>query len=371
VETNIWIHWLYYAGTAGWVLFSVTAIIVLLRYRFSAQKPTSGSGVSVVIAARNEAENLRAHLPKILRQHHSPMEVIVVNDRSDDGSADFLTLLQSRHRNLRVVHIASTPPGFDAKKHALIVGAEAAVYDILLFTDADCMPDSEKWVETMAAPFGNANTEVVLGYSQYVQRRGLLNCFVRFETLTTGLTYTTLTLAGIPYMGVGRNIAYRRERFLYGPGYGLHSHVTGGDDDLMVQRLSNKDNTTMCLHAHAVVYSIPEGSVKCYWRQKIRHLSTGLRYRTGHKAILALLIGSKLVFWTAGMAAILSGSATGGMAAAFILAHFFSLAAILLLKIKTADRTDIWTIPLLELLFIIYYISAGLAVLGTKEIRWN
>ena len=158
---------------------------------------------------------------------------------------------------------------------------------MLLLTDADCVPATEHWLYKMQDAFSNG-VEVVLGYGAYKKTKGFLNKVIRFETFHTALQYFGYALAGKPYMGVGRNLAYRRDVFLRNKGFSSINHIPSGDDDLFINQVANKKNTTVVLDPDAFTLSLPKETWKEWMQQKRRHYSTGKFYKASHKFLLGL-----------------------------------------------------------------------------------
>ncbi|WP_225975069.1 glycosyltransferase [Anseongella ginsenosidimutans] len=205
------------------LLFAATLVqlayyLFIYRKLFSYREGEDGEApmqpVSVIVAARNEAGNLESYLPAILTQDYPDFEVIVVNDRSYDGTAELLKELKEQYPGLRVVDIPENDKYRQGKKFALTMGVKAAAHELLLFTDADCRPLSPFWIKNMQRGYAHAGTEIVLGASPYEKRKGLLNAFIRYETFYTAINYLSFALAGMPYMGVGRNLSYKKSLFL-------------------------------------------------------------------------------------------------------------------------------------------------------------
>lgn len=243
--------------------------------------------VSVIICARDEAENLKNFLPKILEQDYPDFEVIVVNDCSDDETEIVLNSFQKKYPHLRVSTIKKDPVFTHGKKLALTVGIKAAKNELLLLTDADCYPNSELWIKYMMRHF-DKNTEIKLGIGLYEKRKGLLNLFIRFETAFIAMQYISLARRGKPYMGIGRNLAYKKELFFKNKGFGLYNQLSSGDDDLFINKTAFKKNTLTETHPQSFTYSIPELNWKNFIRQKKRHLTTGKFYQQSTKRILGL-----------------------------------------------------------------------------------
>ena len=176
------------------------------------------------------------------------LKSIVVNDASTDDTKEVLKAYQYIFPHLRIAQaVYHAPARLAVKKYALEQGIAAAQYDILLLTDADCQPASPHWLSRMVAPF-NDTVEIVLGYGPYTRKRGFLNAFIRYETMYTAIQYFSFALAGMPYMGVGRNLAYRKSLFEKTGGLTAHRHILSGDDDLFVNSAINKKNFSIVLH---------------------------------------------------------------------------------------------------------------------------
>ncbi len=252
--------------------------------------------VSVVICARNEEENLRNFLPSVLEQDYPAFEVIVVNDCSEDRSYDVLGEYLKTYPNLRVSNVNKDPKFTHNKKFAQFIGIKAAVNEILLFTDADCQPVSDKWIEMMTSHF-NSETTFVLGYGGYLREKGLLNRYIRYDTMAIAMQYLGMAIRGVPYMGVGRNLAYRRSAFFENKGFGNFNHIVSGDDDLFVNSKATSENTIPEFRRDAHTRSIPCNSMKEWIAQKKRHLTTAPYYKLRDKLLLLLEPISRVLFY--------------------------------------------------------------------------
>ncbi len=261
-------------------------------------KPTSQTHpVSVIICARDEAANLAKNLPGALVQQYSTThEVIVVDDNSFDDSKYLLEELQKTFRQLHVVELKQEAKFIPGKKFPLSMGIKAAKYEIVLLTDADCVPASEYWIDKMQQAF-DIDTEIVLGYGAYHKKRGLLNTVIRWETFHTALQYLSYSLAGIPYMGVGRNLSYKKEIFYRHKGFSTHNNIPSGDDDLFINMAATKKNTKISLDPESFTLSEPPRSWVQWIRQKHRHYSTGKFYKSLHKFLLGLYSFSYFIYY--------------------------------------------------------------------------
>ena len=254
--------------------------------------------VSVIICARDEEANLKANLPLILEQDYPEYEVVVVNDASGDGTEDLLNNLQRQYTHLRTTFIRESDHIREGKKLALTVGIKAAKYDRLLLTDADCSPATKQWIYFMQQNF-TRNKKIVLGYGGYRRGKGLVNLISRYEAFFTALQYFGMSLTGHPYMGTGRNLAYRRTLFFENRGFASHYELASGDDDLFINEVARKANTSIEIQPESFTLSDTEKTWKDWYYQKKRHLTTGPRYRFSTKLVVGLELMSRMIFYPA------------------------------------------------------------------------
>ena len=262
------------------------------------QKKECNFPVTVIIAARNEAQNLINNLPSIRTQKYLNFEVIVVNDASTDESHVVLESLQSQFKQLKVINLAHTNFYLGNKKNAIAKGIDLATSNYLLFTDADCKPASENWISEITSHFSNQK-EIVLAYGGYQKiDNSLLNKLIRYETLLTAIQYFSYANLGMPYMGVGRNLAYRKELFRENGGFKTHNHVKSGDDDLLINEISTQSNTQICFTKESFTISKPKTTFTSWFQQKRRHISTATNYKPIHQFLLTLFFASQFLFWS-------------------------------------------------------------------------
>ena len=269
----------------------------LAFYRKKTKPQSQTHPVSVVVCARDEAENLARNLPGILIQDYpTTHEVIVVNDNSYDDSKYVIEELQRGYKQLQLIDLTQEAKMIPGKKYPLAVGIKSAKHEIVLLTDADCVPASEHWISSMQSAYDD-RTEIVLGYGAYHKKKGMLNKLIRWETFQAALQYLSYALAGIPYMGVGRNLSYKKAVFYRHKGFAAHHHIPGGDDDLFINKAANSKNTKINIEKDSFTLSKPPRSWQQWMRQKQRHYSTGRYYRTGHKLLLGSYALTQFLFY--------------------------------------------------------------------------
>ena len=262
--------------------------------------------LSVVICARNESENLRRNLPAILKQDYPDFEVIVINDGSTDESEDLLSELEEEYPNLYHSFTPDSARYISRKKLALTLGIKASKYDWLVFTEADCTPVSDKWLRRIARNF-TPSTDIVLGYSGYERGKGWLHQRVSFDSLFTSLRYLGFALAGKPYMGIGRNLAYRKELFFKVKGFSTHLNMQRGEDDLFINQIANENNTRVETSPDSVIRMQPVERYKDWKEEKVSYMATARFYKGSQRWLLGLETATRLLFYVACLSGIVFG----------------------------------------------------------------
>ena len=262
--------------------------------------------LSVVICARNESENLRRNLPAILKQDYPDFEVIVINDGSTDESEDLLSELEEEYPNLYHSFTPDSARYISRKKLALTLGIKASKYDWLVFTEADCTPVSDKWLRRIARNF-TPSTDIVLGYSGYERGKGWLHKRVSFDSLFTSLRYLGFALAGKPYMGIGRNLAYRKELFFKVKGFSTHLNMQRGEDDLFINQIANENNTRVETSPDSVIRMQPVERYKDWKEEKVSYMATARFYKGSQRWLLGLETATRPLFYVACLSGIVFG----------------------------------------------------------------
>jgi glycosyltransferase involved in cell wall biosynthesis len=326
--------------------------------------------VSVIICARDEDENLARHLPGILVQEYpTTNEVIVVNDNSLDDSKYVLAELQKTFRKLQIVELSQEAKMIAGKKFPLSVGIKEAKHEIVLLTDADCVPASEHWMFRMQNAFTNG-VEVVLGYGAYTKAKTFLNRVIRFETFHTALQYFGYALAGKPYMGVGRNLAYKKDVFFRNKGFSSINHIPSGDDDLFINRVATAQNTAVVIDPDAFTISKPKQTWKDWRRQKNRHYSTGKFYKGSHKFLLGLYTSSFVLFYPLFVASVIWFDWRFSLIVFGI--RMIVQAVIWRKAMKKLDEADLFPFFILwDLWMFIYYLMFAPALWKKPAKSWN
>ena len=351
------------------VAYLFALMVAFLRKR-NPSLATIPQPVSVLVCAHDEEENLKELIPILLSQNHPEFEVIIVEDRSNDGTYDFLLEATKLEGRLKMVRVTNKPEAMNGKKFGLTLGIRAAKYDWVLLTDADCRPANENWIASMSNYF-SPEAQIVIGYSAYQKKAGVLNSFIRFETLLTAVQYIGFALLGRPYMGVGRNLAYRKSLFLDNKGFNKHLTITGGDDDLFVNQYATKSNTQIALGLDTVTFSKPKTTIHDFYYQKIRHLAVGKYYRFSTKLRLGIFMLSLMGTWLFVLPVLFFSPFWYEMLAALLFRSMLITILFHFASKNTGVRFETWKVPFLDFIYAFYYLVAGWFALVAKKVQWK
>ena len=331
--------------------------------------------VSIIICAKNEAENLEKFLPLVLEQDFLKYEVIVVNDCSMDGTEMLLAQMRVKFPKLRFTTITEDEKFKHGKKLAATVGIKSAKYNNIVFIDADCYPETNLWLYSIQQGFGWGK-EIVLGYGGYEDRKGFLNKFIRFDCMFVAINYLSFAKAHIPYMGIGRNLAYKKSLFFKNKGYASHYELNSGDDDLFVNETSDKKNTIVILDNDSIVRTVPKTTFNEFYLQKKRHLTTSNRYKFKHQFLLILEPFSRFLYYLLVAPAIILAPAPQKWYVIGV-ASFRLIVQLIIIKlsmIKLKEKKLLLYSPLLDILLPLFYLYIHIVNFFTsdkKQHKWK
>ncbi len=365
------------------ILFYFFALITLVQvfyyvfffsriafFRYIPKTQSQQHPVSIIICAKDEDEQLARNLPGVLvQQYGSSSEVVVVNDNSVDDSKYILQELKKTFKSLHIVELTQEAKLIPGKKYPLSIGIREAKHELLLLTDADCVPSSENWLEKMQNGYSNG-IEIVLGYGAFHKSKGLLNKLIRFETFHTALQYLSYALAGIPYMGVGRNLSYKKDLFLRNKGFSSINKLPGGDDDLFINKVATRNNTAVVIDPDAVTFSYPKTTWKGWRKQEARHYTTAKYYKSAHKWLLGLYFATQFLYYPALTAAIIFYKWPVVLAVFGV--RFIWQGFVLYRSMKKMGEADLWPwFLLLDIWMFFYYIIFAPALWKKPGRNWN
>lgn len=324
--------------------------------------------ISVVVCARNEGENLKMLIHQLLAQTYDRFEIILVLDRCSDDSEDLAHAIQDSRFSF--ITIREVPKEANPKKYGLTAGIRAAKNNWILLTDGDCTVPSRHWIESFV-PLMTDDTDFVLGVGHYEKKPGLLSAFIQYETFQTAFQYTAACASGQPYMGVGRNLAYRKEVFLKHDGFANHLSTTGGDDDLFVQAHATGANTKINLHPDSFTFTKPTLTFSEYLKQKTRHLGVGRYYK---KEFKRMLVGRSVVYFVLwGSFLILIGNPENRISFVIAFGFVWLIKGLLYRQINKSLQMDLrlTLFPLLDFSYAVLLPFVGIRSFFVKKYSWK
>lgn len=324
--------------------------------------------LSIVICAQNEEENIKNNLAKVLNQVHPNFETIVVNDGSEDQTKDLLSSMQKNYSHLKVVDLAADEKKYAGKKQALTKGILQAQNEWLLLTDADCFPSSNVWAQKMTSVI-DEDKDIVIAYAPLKNTGGFWNAFFRFETLIVAIQYLSYALCRLPYMGVGRNLLYKKEIFKNVGGFDSHKEITSGDDDLFISEVATNSNVAICIDPETFMYSEAPVSLAQFIKQKTRQLHTSKYYKKLTQAYLLVWSMSLILFYFCLVFFLLSEFKVALLIYLFryIYVSFFMYR--IMKKLRERSLFILW--PVYEFLLVIYFIIIAPLSFFKKEQKWK
>lgn len=342
----------------------------LARHTDKKSSPKTKHPVSVIIYARNQAQSLVANLPDFLDQDYPHFEIIVVNDCSWDDTEELLRDFASRYYRLKVVTVPNHDRFRKNKKFAITMGIKAAKNEILIFSEANCRPNSKKWIKEIHAGF-TGNTELVLGHSFYQKSPGFFNSFIRYEGFINALNYLSTALNGNAYRGTGRNMAYLKSVFFSGKGFASHMHLPFGDDDLFINQHANNQNTAISIKAPSQVYTVTKISFKQYFIDQSSRMLAAFYYTPANLLKIGLQTVSGVLFYTT-----LIGLAVLNFDWRLLLGIYVLRLCVQLgiyFKIfKKLNYSDLkWWLPVLDFIYYIYVLALSITTLFKFKTRWK
>jgi len=221
----------FYAGFIGLIAGGV-----LFGGRRRVSSPTC-QGISVIIAARNEAANLPGLIEHLRRVNYPPeqYEFIIVNDHSTDASMAILDPLRAEP-NFLGLDFQEREHLYTGKKAALMYGIDRSRFDILAFTDADALPNAN-WLRAIDRAM-DEQTDYAVGLTVLLDRKKPRT--FRLKTFER-CVYAALCAGGlawkIPITSFAGNHAYRKDLFRKAGAFDGIGHLRSGDDDLLLMKM--------------------------------------------------------------------------------------------------------------------------------------
>lgn len=327
--------------------------------------------VSVIVCAKNEQDNVKKFIPLLAEQDYPDFEIVLIDDASSDNTLEIFEDFEKQYPNVKLVKVENNEAFWGNKKFALTLGIKAASKEYLLFTDADCRPASKDWIREMTSQFTAAKT-VVLGYGAYDKvPNSFLNKIIRFETLLTAVQYFSWAKAGRPYMGVGRNLSYKKEEFFNVRGFMDHMKIRSGDDDLFINQAANGKNTAICYTKESFTYSEPKKTFRDWFTQKRRHVSTAAHYKSSDQAQLGVFYAAQLLFFILPIILLAFQFEWIIVIAIITFRYLFTWLTLGFAAGKLKEKDVMYWFPLIEIVLVFTQLNIFITNFFSKPVHWK
>ena len=327
--------------------------------------------ISVIVCAKNEEENVKNFIPILASQNYPDFEIVLIDDASSDETLELFEAFEKQYSNVKLVKVENNEAFWGNKKFALTLGIKAAKNEYLLFTDADCYPNSTEWITQMSSQFTQQKT-IVLGYGGYEKiKNSFLNKIIRFETLLTATQYFAWAKLGKPYMGVGRNLAYKREEFFKTNGFIDHMKLRSGDDNLFINQAANSKNTTISFAPESFTYSKPKTTFSDWFTQKRRHVSTAKNYKSFDRSQLALFYASQLLFYILPIILLIFLYNWIVVLSLIVIRYIFAWISLGFSASKLKEKDVMYWFPIIEITLIFTQLNIFITNTFSKPVHWK
>lgn len=261
----------------------------------SASIPVFEGKISLIIPFRNESNNLHNLADELRKIVHLPVEILLVDDHSEDGSFEAISNLL--HEVKPVILLKSPGVG---KKAALDFGISQAQGQLIATSDADCT-FPKNWLEKMVIPFESPTVQLVAG--PVVSKRedsGFLQRFQQIEWFSILLLTQFSFWRKQPLMCSGANLVFRKSAFVEVGGYVGNEHLASGDDEFLLKKISRKFGGESCIYLPSIenlVTTSPQSSWNDLLSQRVRWSGKWKAHRSfSHSASAILVLMSQLVW---------------------------------------------------------------------------
>ena len=278
---------------------AVNCIFYLLFLKFGFLKQSGESvavaPLSVIVYVKNHGEILEEFLNKLLKQSHGNFEFVLVNNASYDNSLDILEHFQQQNSNIQIVDVENNEAFWGSKKYALSLGIKKATHNTLLFVTPTAQDISKSWFSSMTS-FLNEDKELVVGYENFVKKKGFAGKLMRYNRFQSFLQNFGLGSFSKPYFSSENNLAYTSSLFFEANGFSTHMSIPTGTENLFIKEASTGKNTVIATDKESSVLSeIP--SFKDWFNKAKFHQQSFKMFPGGIKFSLTMLYISQLLFW--------------------------------------------------------------------------
>ncbi len=272
-----------------------TVFKTLMKRREKEEEQHDTPPISVVVISNGDIEQLERLIPAILQQDYPHFELVIVEEGGREVTKQLVNRWHEQYKNIRLTFMPKNSRNIIRSKFSITLGVMAAKYDWILLTEADCMPVSDRWIRTFASRT-TPSVDLIIGYSTYKQSDAVSG-YWSFDKVRFMLQCFFAVRFCRPLAADRTNIAFRKSSFTAANGFKGYLHLQGGEGTLLVNQISNRNNTTVVCNAEAAVeqeLTSPKAVATAKYNrlEALRHLPFGKKYfyyRNGLMGILHFL----------------------------------------------------------------------------------
>jgi len=346
-----------------WAFFSQ------LAFRKSGVENPEKPPVSVILVASNHYNDLRKHLPEILSQDYPNYEVVVVNDASEDGSDELLERFAEQYPHLKVVVMHQSLNWFKGTKFPLSIGIKSAKNEIILVTETNFVPLSNKWLSEMMK-CRKDKTEIIVAHSTFATG-SKINAWYRFAGFYRQLLNFSAILTKLTFTGSASNLIFTRSLFYDNQGFTSHYTKSTGTGEMFVNQAATRSNVSLQISSESRM-AFAKNLAFGKWLEKENDNFEIHRYlKFSHRAFNSLFFNSLLLFFLAFAALMILNLHWEIILGLFALRFISQLLVFGFAQKKLSEKGLLLFTPLFEIFLHLVHFFLRFRLLFDRKKIWN
>ena len=286
---------------AGFVILYCVLLLIFIviwlsknaKNAFSDFSPSTG--ISIIVAVRNEANNIALLIESIVKQKNVLLELLIVDDASEDETVRIAEKYLDK-LDFKILHLTEGERGNAPKKNAITKAINVAKYDLIFCSDGDCIL-SENILNNYVQMFQNEQIKFISGPVTFLEKgRGFFVSIweklqiIEFASLVGSAAVSIFM--GKPNMCSGANIAYRKSVFLEVNGYQGNLNLASGDDEFLMHKIAQKypEGVIFAKSKECIVQTTACENLNEFYNQRKRWASKWTHYQSMVPKLLAAFV---------------------------------------------------------------------------------
>ncbi|MDP2237191.1 MAG: glycosyltransferase [Bacteroidales bacterium] len=263
-------------------------------YRLKKRPPAELGGqipVSILVAVRNEESNIANLIQNLSKQYYplDKIQIIIVDDHSEDTTISEINKAHNAFHDLNLIHFPAKGTG---KKSALSEALELAEGDMVLVTDADCIP-GPFWVSQMVACYREEKAKLLLGPVLFDPANTIFEKIQALEFISLMGSTAGAAGIGLPMMGNSANMGFDRKAVVNAGGFNANKRFSSGDDVFLLMNIIKnygRKSVRFVFSEQAIVSTKPLSNMSAFLSQRLRWVSKSSGYKRPEIILPALIV---------------------------------------------------------------------------------